>query len=183
MDLYEKSNVILKRSRKPTKEFTLHERVSQHPNVVTLYRTIDEHEHACAVLEICEGNIGTAIAEDVFYRNDELVRSVFLQILSAVQYCHERGVFHRDLRPENIMCSSDRTSVRLANFGLSTHEKRSLKMGGNPYYMSPECVNSPGGDLTINASYSTGYNDLWALGIILINLITGCYPWSSASSK
>lgn len=79
-----------------------------------------------------------SIPSDRYFGNDELIGSVFLQIIDAVAYCHSCGVYHRDLQPENILCSHDGTKVYLADFGLATQDRISYEPGvGKACYMSP----------------------------------------------
>lgn len=110
---------------------------------------------------------------------DALIKDVFDQILSAVEYFHRVGVYHRDLKPENILCSDGGRRVKVADFGLATSDRMSSDFGcGSSFYMSPECQ---GGITTRLTEYSTAANDVWSLGIILINLICGRNPWKQAT--
>ncbi|KAJ1301378.1 hypothetical protein OPQ81_008643 [Rhizoctonia solani] len=128
------------------------------------------------------GDLFSMIAEKQRYiGHDALVRSVFTQLLDAVQWCHIRGVRHRDLKPENILCEDDGRTVLISDFGLATADRHSRDFGcGSSYYMSPECYGDP---LTPDASpsYSTRANDVWTLGVVLVNLTTGRNPWEAAS--
>lgn len=73
-----------------------------------------------------------------YYGNDEIVRAVFGQIVDAVGYCHKKGVYHRDLKPDNILTSEDGKSIWLADFGLATVDKKckEIRTGTLPY-LSP----------------------------------------------
>lgn len=122
------------------REILLHGLASHHSNVVTLYNVIEEETCIYVVLEFCEeGDLFGMITERQRYLgDDELIRSVFLQILDAVQHCHKAGIYHRDLKPENILCSEDGRKVVLADFGLATSDKTSGDFGcGSTFYMSP----------------------------------------------
>ncbi|KAG8982647.1 hypothetical protein FRB90_006654, partial [Tulasnella sp. 427] len=100
-------------------------------------------------------------------------------IVSAVEYCHELGIHHRDLKPENILCRNGGTKLLLADFGLATSEKTSDAYGcGSSFYMSPECQ---GGVYVKHVPYNTRANDVWALGVILVNLTCGRNPWKTAT--
>lgn len=111
--------------------------------------------------------------------HDSLITSVFLQLLDAVQHCHSLGIFHRDLKPENILCSAGGERLLLADFGLATSERVSKDFGcGSTFYMSPECQ---GGVYEKVSAYSTELNDVWSLGVILVNLTCGRNPWRQAS--
>ena len=113
------------------------------------------------------------------FEMDALIKSVFDQILDAVEQCHSLGIYHRDLKPENILCADGGTRVMLADFGLATGDRLSSDFGcGSSFYMSPECQ----GSITNRMSqYSTAANDVWSLGVILINLICGRNPWKQAT--
>ncbi|KAI5477681.1 protein serine/threonine kinase [Pseudohyphozyma bogoriensis] len=162
------------------REILLHGLASHHSNVVTLYNVIEEETCIYVVLEFCEeGDLFGMITERQRYLgDDELIRSVFLQILDAVEHCHKAGIYHRDLKPENILCSDDGKKVVLADFGLATSDKTSGDFGcGSTFYMSPECQ---GGLFQRLGSYSTPHNDVWSLGVILVNLTCGRNPWKQA---
>ncbi|KAL0572040.1 hypothetical protein V5O48_009918 [Marasmius crinis-equi] len=162
-----------------TREFALHKLVSDHPNVVTFHEVFEDHTYIYVLLDFCPGgDLFAAITErGVFHNNDTLVRSIYIQIIDAVQYCHDKGVFHRDLKPENILCSKDGKEIRLADFGLSTQTRVSQDFGcGSSFYMSPECI----GKEFRHGKYSTRHSDIWSLGVILINLISGRNPWRYA---
>jgi serine/threonine protein kinase len=66
------------------------------------------------------------------------VKTTFVQLLGAVEYCHAQGIFHRDLRPENVVCSADRSRLYLTDFGLATDNSISTDTGtSSSVYMRP----------------------------------------------
>ncbi|KAF8165240.1 kinase-like domain-containing protein [Crassisporium funariophilum] len=163
------------------REFALHKLVSGHPNIVTLHEHFSDGLHVYVVMDLCTGgDLFAAITEKhLFYNNGRLIKRAFVQLIDAVQYCHDFGVFHRDIKPENVLCSADGTDVRLADFGLSIKSAVCQDFGcGSSYYMSPECI---GREIT-SGKYSTRHNDIWALGVILTNMITGRNPWRYATA-
>lgn len=122
------------------REVRLHYSMAAHPNVVTMHRVFEDHEHVYIVLEYCHGGtLFNKICRDgVYWKNDELLRKVFLQIVDAVFACHRSHVFHRDLKPENILISEDGSTPYLADFGLATDERFSTTFGcGSSLFMSP----------------------------------------------
>ncbi|KAF8867994.1 kinase-like domain-containing protein [Mucidula mucida] len=159
-------------------EVELHKRVSDHNNVVTLYEHIVEGPYSYILLALCRGdNLYTRLGKRQFRQNDDFIRETMVQIIEGLMACHEKGVYHRDLKPENILTSSDGSRVYLADFGLSTKDRTSTDFGvGTLPYMSPECI----GSQYTSSYYSPQYNDIWSVGVILVNLVTGCYPWDSA---
>ncbi|KAI8147327.1 kinase-like domain-containing protein [Fennellomyces sp. T-0311] len=166
-------------------EIGLHARLSGHPHIIRLERVIREPEWTHVVLEYGpEGDLFTAITENNLYvGNHQLIRHVFLQLLDAVSYCHNNGVYHRDLKPENVLVFDQGRTVKLADFGLATTEPITTDYGcGSTFYFSPECQ----GDLNRKKSsrrigYATAPNDVWSLGVILINMAAGRNPWRQAS--
>ncbi|RKF63913.1 Negative regulator of sexual conjugation and meiosis [Erysiphe neolycopersici] len=161
------------------REIQLHHLASSHPNVVSMYKIVDEPDCTYVVLEYCEdGDLFTNITErGRFVSDDELIRYAFCQILNAVEYCHTMGIYHRDLKPENILVSNNGSKVMLADFGLATLDAISEDHGcGSTFYMSPECI-----DKNKKVKFHCGPNDIWSLGVVLLNLTCGQNPWKQAS--
>lgn len=163
-----------------TREIRLHYAASGHENIVSMLKIVDDPECIYVVLEYCpEGDLFYNITECGRYvGNDALAKKVFLQILSAVEHCHARGIFHRDLKPENILVTDNGETVKLADFGLATSSEKSEDYGcGSTFYMSPECLDPS----ARRPFYLCAPNDIWSLGVILVNLTCGRNPWKSAS--
>ncbi|KAG6018767.1 hypothetical protein E4U41_003604 [Claviceps citrina] len=162
------------------REIRLHYLASTHPNVVSMLRIVDDTDCTYVVLEYCpEGDLFLNITElGQYVGKDELSRNIFLQIVDAVEHCHSLGIYHRDLKPENILVTDNGNTVKLADFGLATAEDRSEDYGcGSTFYMSPECLDAS----TRKPYYMCAPNDVWSLGVILVNLTCGRNPWKQAS--
>ncbi|KAF9144058.1 hypothetical protein BGX30_013951 [Mortierella sp. GBA39] len=162
-------------------EAQLHAKVSGHPNIVTLHKVVEENDCLYMVLDCgMEGDLFYTITErGGFVGNTMAIKTIFSQIASAVLHCHSRGVYHRDLKPENIIMFG--RSVKLVDFGLATTEPVSSEFGcGSTFYLSPECQ---GGFSESVKSYDSAANDVWSLGIILINLTFGRNPWKQACPR
>lgn len=122
------------------REIALHGLACSHQHIATVHAIIDSPATIFVVLEHAQdGDLFSMITEQFKYLdNDDLIKSVFLQIIDAVQHCHRLGIYHRDLKPENILCTDDGNSILLADFGLATSERRSGDFGcGSSFYMSP----------------------------------------------
>jgi serine/threonine protein kinase len=121
------------------RERELHARVSSHLHVLTFHREINAGCYAFFVYDLCAGDLHSVIRKMTFFREDELIKRVFIQIIDALDYCHSRGVYHRDLKPENILVSakSGDIDVFLADFGLATTSKMTASSCGTPCFMSP----------------------------------------------
>ncbi|KAH9478444.1 Negative regulator of sexual conjugation and meiosis [Psilocybe cubensis] len=163
------------------REITLHRIASVHPGVVTLHRIVEDHDHMFIIMEYApDDDLFTQILHKSRYLgNNALIKHVFLQLIDGVQHCHSLGIFHRDLKPENILCFDGGYRVAITDFGLATTDKMSKEFRtGSVYHMSPaECQ---AGDPETSPAYSPMHNDIWSLGIILLNLVTGRNPWRSA---
>jgi serine/threonine protein kinase len=165
-----------------SREIQLHYAASAHPNIVSMLKIVDDPDCTYVVLEYCpEGDLFSNITEKGRYiSNDMLVQQAFLQILDAVEHCHNLGIYHRDLKPENILVSNSGNKVLLADFGLATTDSESEDHGcGSTFYMSPECLDQS----SRKPSYRCAPNDIWSLGVILVNLTCGRNPWKQASAE
>ncbi|KAF9185894.1 hypothetical protein BGZ51_002355 [Haplosporangium sp. Z 767] len=162
-------------------EVRIHSSVSGHPYIAMLHRVIEDDEYIYMILDCgLEGDLFYTITErGGFVGNNLMIKTIFGQIASAVMHCHSKGVYHRDLKPENIIVFGQ--SVKLIDFGLATTEQISSDFGcGSTFYLSPECQ---GGYNEVVKSYDSASNDVWSLGVILINLVFGRNPWKQACSK
>lgn len=172
-----------RQSKFQKREIQLHYSASQHPNVVSLVQILDSEDCTFVVIEYCpEGDLFSNITEHGrFVGDDLLAKHAFLQILDAVQYCHSIGVYHRDLKPENILVTNHGQTVKLADFGLATTDYYTSDFGcGSTFYMSPECQRPASRRY---ARYASAPNDVWSLGVILVNLTCGRNPWKKASPE
>jgi serine/threonine protein kinase len=180
-----------------TRETRFHARVSSHPHVLTFHREVDAGRYAFFVYDLCAGDLHSVIRKLTFFREDELIKRVFVQIIDALEYCHSREVYHRDLKPENILVSSKRGEfdVFVADFGLATTSKMTASSCGTPCFMSPgmypflcdthrSIANSSAESLMPHHHpYPTVQGDIWALGCILAEMIANVRPWSLASPE
>lgn len=171
--------------RKCTREFQRHRRASTFVDgIISLHRKVEEDDLMFIILDYCEeGDLFRALTETkLFHGSDDLIKGAFLQLFDSVADLHGLGLFHRDLKPENILLSFTSSGLELliSDFGMATESDRTSDFGcGSYYYMSPECVT---GFLHNGIStYSSRAADIWALGIILVNIIFSRLPWKSAT--
>ncbi|KAJ7362302.1 kinase-like domain-containing protein [Mycena albidolilacea] len=164
------------------RELDLHQSVATQRGVATLnFSFVDnpraggDNEYLFLVLNPAGGDLSNSILQRQMYVDrPRLVKESFLMLADAVAECHNAGVYHRDLRPRNVWCDAEGGSLRIANFEKATREEKSEDFWcGDLAYMSPECANSTGA----GASYSPRESDLWALAVILFNIVTSSRPW------
>ncbi|CAN6670400.1 serine/threonine-protein kinase Vhs1p [Trichomonascus vanleenenianus] len=163
------------------KEIALHALCHNHPNVATIRQVLDSNDCIYLVLDYFPtGDLFHAITDLKWYVADDIrARSIFAQLVDAIAYCHSQGVYHCDLKPENILVSNDGSKVQIADFGLATCSAFSSEYGcGSSFYMSPERLENPPKK---KKGFDSASSDVWALGVILLNLVCGRNPWKRAS--
>jgi serine/threonine-protein kinase len=127
------------------------------------------------VMEWAEGKLLRQIIHDLKVLPEERALRIAARVCDALDHIHGRGVAHRDMKPENIMVDGD-DNIKLIDFGIAskagarrlTFAKLSQVMG-TPDYIAPEQVKGKRGD---------GRSDLYALGVILYEMVTGKLPFS-----
>ncbi|KAI8092414.1 kinase-like domain-containing protein [Gilbertella persicaria] len=123
------------------KEADIHAFLSGHPNIIQFQKLVYTTEGIVwMVLEYQpEGDLFAAITRhkrDIVGDNDK-IKHIFLQIIDAVDYCHQHKIAHRDLKPENITLGPG-LQVKLTDFGLATTQSISYEFGyGSAFYFSP----------------------------------------------
>ena len=144
-----------------------------HPNVVKLFGHFEDNTFCYFLMEyISRGNLYSLIENNVIKRNTQTIASILKDIISALYYLHHMNppIIHRDLKPENILID-DMMRAKLSDFGWSTYLKGNYKRSticGTPIYLAPEIINNTGHDEKI---------DIWCIGVLMFELITGQPPW------
>jgi eukaryotic-like serine/threonine-protein kinase len=150
----------------------------QHPNIVTVYDVGRSGDVCFIAMEYVDGRPLTRYLASVDALPLRVKVGVVRQVAEALGHAHERGVLHRDVKPGNILVGAD-GRVKVTDFGIgkftgaSTSElTRTGHMVGSPAYMSPEQVKGEKLD---------GRSDLFSLGIVLYELLTGARPFPGES--
>lgn len=148
-----------------------------HPNVMRIFPNPDR-SRVYMVMEWVPGRLLRRIMDEEKKLPPDRAIRITLGILKALDYIHKQGVVHRDLKPENIMVDEN-DNLKLIDFGIASKEgaKRLTYAGftqalGTPNYISPEQVKGKRGD---------GRSDLYALGVMLYEMVTGRTPFSGPS--
>lgn len=149
--------------------------LAHHPNIVRLYDLYITEEYYCMVFEYVDGAQMLDFIINQGKMKESQAQKFFSQLLSAVSYCHENGIVHRDLKIENVLIDSE-GNVKLVDFGLSNFFDPSDKLRtfcGSLYFAAPELL---------RGIYYTGPEiDIWSLGIILYVLVCGKVPFDDKS--
>lgn len=174
--------------------------LGEHPNIVRLYETQDEATitHAttgsservqnCQVLEALHGGeLSFHIARSGPF-SKETSRGFLKQLISGIGVIHDAGYIHRDLKPWNIILSEDHSQVKVIDFGMATPIDKNRRtapyttyMPGTKQYMAPEVIVRPASERLSSDLSETDLSkvDSFALGVILINMLTGAYLFES----
>ncbi|XP_013863952.1 serine/threonine-protein kinase MAK isoform X3 [Austrofundulus limnaeus] len=138
-----------------------------HANVVKLKEVIRENDHLYFVFEYMKENLYQLMKdrENKMFTENE-IRNIIFQVLSGLAFVHKHGFFHRDMKPENLLCMGPEL-VKIADFGLA-REIRSKP----PYtdYVSTRWYRAP--EVLLRSSNYTSPIDLWAVGCIMAELYT-----------
>jgi sigma-B regulation protein RsbU (phosphoserine phosphatase) len=144
-----------------------------HPGIVTIYDVGHENGTAYIAMEFLKGvELSKHITADSLLPISTTL-GIIARIADALDYAHEQGVIHRDIKPGNFMYDPVNDVVKLTDFGISKLEDFSkTRVGivlGSPFYMSPEQVFATG---------VTGRSDIFSLGTSLYQMLSGAYPFN-----
>jgi serine/threonine protein kinase len=146
-----------------------------HPNVATLYDYREYGDELAIFMELVDGDSLDELVDRRAFTVDEAL-TVFASICEAIAYLHENGVLHRDIKSQNAKLTSAGT-VKLLDFGIA---KDASSLGltqtggviGTPNYLSPG---------QFQGKPATPQTDIWALGILLYEMLTGQLPFRGST--
>ena len=143
----------------------------EHPNILKLCDTIENDNYIYLILEYCDnGDLKHFLKKRPM--KEKKVREFMKQIVSGLEYLNSHNIYHRDLKPQNILITKDLT-LKISDFGLAKLcESDSLldTICGSPMYMAPEIMKFK--------RYDTKA-DLWSLGVMFYQMMTGKTPFQA----
>jgi len=151
-----------------------------HPHIVPIYDVGEREGIAYLVMAyVSGGNLQALLAQQPRQPIEE-VRRLLREIADALAFAHTRGVIHRDIKPDNILLDGDSGRAMVTDFGIARAMEASTRLTatgaavGTPAYMSPEQAM---GDRQID-----GRSDIYSLGVLAYQMITGRVPFTAGSS-
>jgi len=149
-------------------------KMMDHPNIIKLYETFEDHRNIYLVMELCSGGeLFDRIIESGHFT--EVQAAILMQqIIRAIYYMHENHVCHRDLKPENFLFMTKETIeknlLKIIDFGLSCKFDANQVLNtkaGTPYYVAPQVL----------AGKYDQLSDLWSCGVIMYVMLCGYPPF------
>ncbi|XP_073126656.1 CBL-interacting serine/threonine-protein kinase 7 [Henckelia pumila] len=152
-------------------------RLHNHPNILKLHEVLATKSKIYLVMELAPGGELFAKLSRCRRFSESTARRYFQQVVSALRFCHQNGVVHRDIKPQNLLLDHEGV-LKITDFGLSalSEQKRDGLLHtacGTPAYTAPEVV------------YRQGYDgekaDAWSCGILLYVFIAGSLPFDDSN--
>ncbi|KAI0273762.1 hypothetical protein BC834DRAFT_816743 [Gloeopeniophorella convolvens] len=149
----------------------------QHANIVQYLYSSSDDEFFNIFLEYVPGGSVAALLRNYGAFEEPLVRNFVRQILEGLNYVHERGIVHRDIKGANVLVDN-KGGIKISDFGISKKLEDNLMPGnrlhrpslqGSVYWMAPEVVKQ--------VAY-TKKADVWSVGCLIVEMLTGEHPWA-----
>lgn len=144
-----------------------------HPNIVTVFDYVEQDDTPYIVMEFVDAGTLENVINSGAMLPLRQIGEIMVQLVSALEHAHSKGIVHRDVKPSNILCPTA-TSIKVTDFGVArfdaTNLTNSTGLGaiGTPNYMSPEQFLGRPVD---------GRSDLYASGVVLFEMLTGAKPF------
>ncbi|XP_028564916.2 serine/threonine-protein kinase ULK1 isoform X2 [Podarcis muralis] len=173
-----KSQTLLGKEIKILKEL-------KHENIVALYDFQEMANSVYLVMEYCNGGDLADYLHSMRTLSEDTIRLFLQQIAGAMKVLHSKGIIHRDLKPQNILLSfvggkksnPNNIRIKIADFGFARYLQSNMMAAtlcGSPMYMAPEVIMSQHYDAKA---------DLWSIGTIIYQCLTGKAPFQASSPQ
>lgn len=146
-----------------------------HPGIIKIHNFLADNSFFYLVMELFSGKTLVECTPKNGLIDEEFAKPIFKQILEVINYIHEQGIAHRDMKLENVLLDN-RGHIKLIDFGFSKFADQGQVFKtpcGSPAYAAPEVM---GG-----SSYDGKAADMWSCGVLLFSLVTGDLPWKAGN--
>ncbi|XWS76796.1 hypothetical protein CRYUN_Cryun01aG0208600 [Craigia yunnanensis] len=148
-----------------------------HPNIIHFFEAVETEDRIFLVLEYCDGGDLAAYIHRHGKVSEEVARHFMRQLAAGLQVLQEKHLIHRDLKPQNLLLSTKAATpqLKIGDFGFArslTPQDLADTLCGSPLYMAPEIIQ--------NHKYDAKA-DLWSVGAILFQLVTGKPPFDGSN--
>ena len=149
-----------------------------HPNIIQLIDVYETNTTLYMVQEMCRGGNLMQLIEKSAPISEQVAAQLFRGMIKSVLHCHQMGIVHRDIKPDNFLLSKKgpEAVLKLADFGLSCFHRNEMmtEAVGSPFYMAPEMIR--------RRQYSVEA-DIWSCGISLYRMLSGHMPINGKTSR
>jgi len=153
--------------------------LSEGKRVVDIHDYYEKGEHSLLVLEyLGHGHLFQKVAPNSYNLNEEVCMKFVREIIKALNFVHERGIIHLDLKPQNIMMKGgdmDEYRIKLIDFGLAKYLDKTghakVSFCGTVGFMAPEIARCQ----TKGSDYASAASDMFSLGVVSFMLVSGGY--------
>ena len=151
-----------------------------HPHIVPIYDVGESEGIAYLVMAyVTGGNLGNLLARDP-RQSIESTRRMLCEVADALAYAHQRGIIHRDIKPDNILLDGDSGRAMVTDFGIARAMEAGSRLTGTgvavgtPAYMSPEQA--------VGEREVDGRSDIYSLGVLAYQMLTGRVPFTGGNT-
>uniref|UniRef100_A0A2S2QES9 Testis-specific serine/threonine-protein kinase 4 n=1 Tax=Sipha flava TaxID=143950 RepID=A0A2S2QES9_9HEMI len=152
----------------------------EHDNLIRYYQAIETTHRVYIIMEYAENGSLLDVIKKEGQIDEIRTNKWFREIVAAVQYCHENGVVHRDIKCENLLLNKD-YNIKLSDFGFARNNmirkngqvKMSQTFCGSYAYASPEILNGK--------PYQPTMSDVWSIGVVLFAMVFGTLPFDDTT--
>ncbi len=174
----DRANELMKRFKREARTIG---KLDTHPNIVTVYRYATQEDTHYMAMQLIRGETLTQMLGRLKRKKNYMpyadVLNIMRQVAAALDYAHKNQIIHRDVKPSNIMVEEETGRVVLMDFGLVMEAGTESTLGtafGTPRYIAPEQA--------ISSQQAVPQSDIYSLGVILFEMLTGQVPFDEESA-
>lgn len=154
----------------------------RHTNLIRFLQAVETTHRVYIIMEYAEnGSLLDIIRKDTFIEEDPRAKSWFTQLKDALEYCHEHGVVHRDVKCENLLMNKN-FELKLSDFGFARGHMKP-RSEGNPILSETFCGSyayaSP--EILKGIPYEPQLSDVWSMGVVLYAMVFGKLPFDDTN--